>query len=107
MPVHMLGNPCAMKRVKGVAEKSKLAVIEGCVRGCGGSYRGRKLGSWSDIAAFSFNIFKTITAGDGSALTTSKAHLHRHAFTFHDQGHRPLHQGVEIGSRPFWVLIFG
>ncbi len=106
MPVHMLGNPCDMKRVKAVAKKYKLAVIEDCAQACGGSYRGRKLGSWSDIAAFSFNIFKTITAGDGGALTTSKARLYRRAFAFHDQGHRPLRQGVEIGARPFFGLDF-
>lgn len=101
MPVHMLGNPCAMDRVMEIAGRHKLKVIEDCAQAFGGSYKGRKLGTIGDIGIYSFNVFKTITAGDGGAVVTSDEELYRRAFAFHDQGHSPLRQGVEVGQRPF------
>ncbi len=106
MPVHMLGNPCALKPLLQLARKYKLALIEDCAQACGGSYLGKRLGSYGDVGAFSFNIFKTITAGDGGAVVTSQTRVYERAFAFHDQGHRPLRQGVEIGRRPFFGLDF-
>jgi 8-amino-3,8-dideoxy-alpha-D-manno-octulosonate transaminase len=54
----------------------------------------------------SFNIFKTITCGDGGMLVTDDEALYRRCFAMHDQGHAPLRLGIEIGARPFLGLNF-
>lgn len=99
MPVHMLGNPCDMDKIMAIAEEHNLYVIEDCCQAAGGSYKGKKLGTIGDIGAFSLNIFKTITAGDGGMVITNDYDLYERAFGFHDQGHKPNRTGVEVGNR--------
>ena len=99
MPVHMLGNPCDMDAIMAIAKKHNLYVIEDCCQAVGASYKGRRVGSFGDMAAYSLNVFKTITAGDGGAAGTNDALLYERAFGFHDQGHKPARMGVEVGNR--------
>jgi dTDP-4-amino-4,6-dideoxygalactose transaminase len=106
MPVHMLGNPCDMDAVLEIAGKHGLAVIEDACQANGGSYRGRKLGTLGQIGAFSLNVFKTVTAGDGGMVVTDDTDLYKLAFGFHDQGHAPLRSGVEVGKRSVLGMNF-
>lgn len=106
MAVHMLGNPCQMDAIMEIARKHDLYVIEDCAQATGGSYKGKKLGSIGNIGAFSLNIFKVITAGDGGMVITNDYDLYERAFAFHDQGHKPLRMGVEIGQRSMIGLDF-
>lgn len=99
MPVHMLGNPCDMDRIMAIAKKHNLFVIEDCCQAFGASYKGKRVGNYGDIAAFSLNVFKTITAGDGGVVATNSFDLYEKAFGFHDQGHKPARMGVEVGNR--------
>jgi dTDP-4-amino-4,6-dideoxygalactose transaminase len=106
MPVHMLGNPCDIEKILSIATRHGLAVIEDACQATGGSYRGRRLGSLGRIGAFSLNIFKTITAGDGGAVVTDDTETYERAFAVHDQGHRPARTGVEVGTRSILGLNF-
>lgn len=106
MPVHMLGNPCDMAAIMEIADANGLAVLEDACQGAGGSYRGRKLGAIGCMGAFSLNIFKTITAGDGGVAVTDDPDLYERAFGMHDQGHKPLRAGVEVGTRGILGLNF-
>jgi dTDP-4-amino-4,6-dideoxygalactose transaminase len=106
MPVHMLGNACDMEAVMDLARKHGLAVVEDACQANGGSYKGRKLGTIGRIGAFSLNIFKTVTAGDGGIIVTDDDELYRAAFQFHDQGHSPLRAGVEVGKRSVLGMNF-
>lgn len=99
MPVHMLGNPCDMEPIMRIAREHNLHIIEDCCQAAGAMYRGKKVGTFGDINAFSLNVFKTISAGDGGAVVTQDARLFERAFGFHDQGHLPHRLGVEIGRR--------
>jgi dTDP-4-amino-4,6-dideoxygalactose transaminase len=99
MPVHMLGNPCDMDRIMEIARRRGLFVIEDCCQAAGASCKGKKVGSIGDMGAFSLNIFKTITAGDGGMVTADDGDLYERAFGFHDQGHKPNRTGVEVGNR--------
>jgi dTDP-4-amino-4,6-dideoxygalactose transaminase len=106
MPVHMLGNACAMDAVMAVADKHGLPVLEDVCQANGGSYRGRRLGSIGKMGTFSLNVFKTVTAGDGGALITDDSALYKLAFGYHDQGHSPLRAGVEVGGRSILGMNF-
>jgi len=66
--VHMGGHPCQMEKILPWAKKKKLLVIEDCAETCGAIYKGRKIGTWSDIACFSFEEKKIITTGDGGMI---------------------------------------
>lgn len=99
MPVHMLGYPSDMDKIMEIANKYKILVLEDSCQALGASYKGKKLGSIGHIGAFSLNINKTITSGDGGLVTTNQKELYERAFGFHDQGHMPLRMGVEIGKR--------
>jgi len=99
MPVHMLGNPCNMDEILKIAKKHNLYVIEDACQAAGASYKGKKVGSFGNINAFSLNFFKTINTGDGGVVTTDDDELYRSAFGFHDQGHNPYRFGVEVGRR--------
>ncbi len=99
MPVHMLGNQCDMDRIMAIARKHNLFVLEDCCQAAGAFYKGKKVGSIGNIGAFSLNIFKTINSGDGGLVITNDELLYETAFGVHDQGHKPMRFGVEVGNR--------
>lgn len=106
VPVHMLGNPCNMDAIMAIARKHGLMVLEDTCQGGGGSYKGRKLGSIGQMGAFSLNVFKTITTGDGGVLITDDSDLYEAAFAVHDQGHKPLRADTAFGQRSILGLNF-
>jgi len=106
MAVHMLGNPARMDELKAIADEHGLLLIEDCAQAFGASYKGRMLGSIGDVGTYSFNVFKTVTSGDGGMVVTKDAETYRRCFAVHDQGHSPLRTGVEVGYRPFVGLDF-
>jgi len=106
MAVHMAGNPARLDALKAIADAHGLALIEDCAQAFGASYKGRPIGSIGQTGTFSFNAYKTITAGEGGMVITDDEAIYRRCFAFHDQGHAPLRRGVEIGNRPFIGLDF-
>jgi dTDP-4-amino-4,6-dideoxygalactose transaminase len=99
MAVHMLGNACDLDALSQIARKHKLILIEDAAQAFGGAYHGRRLGTMGKVGVYSFNIFKTINAGDGGMLVMDDDELYFRAFGYHDQGHFPSRSGVEIGNR--------
>jgi len=106
MLVHMLGNPGYIDEIKEIARAHNLFLIEDTAQAFGATYKGKFAGSYGDFGTYSFNIFKTITAGDGGAVSTGNRELFERAFAIHDQGHLPLREGVEMGSRTVIGLDF-
>lgn len=106
MAVHMLGNPARLDELKAIADEHGLILIEDCAQAFGARYKGKAVGSIGHAGTYSFNIFKTITAGDGGMVVTHDEVAYRRFFGLHDQGHAPLRTGVEVGRRPFVGLDF-
>ena len=104
LAVHMLGAPCNLDALGDIARRHGIMIIEDAAQAFGGSYHGRRLGSIGIAGAYSFNIYKTITCGDGGMLVTDTPDLYERCFALHDQGHLPLRHGTEIGQRPFLGL---
>lgn len=76
MPVHLYGQPADMDPIMAIARAHNLAVVEDACQAHGARYKGRRVGSFGDIAAFSFYPGKNLGAyGDAGMLTTNRADL--------------------------------
>lgn len=84
MPVHMRGMPARMDELMRIAGAHDLRVVEDVAQAAGASYGGRPLGSIGDIGAFSLQMHKIITTGEGGVLTTSDPLALFRAKCFHD-----------------------
>ena len=84
MPVHMRGMPACMDELLEIAKEHDLRVVEDVAQAAGASYGGRPLGSIGDINAFSLQMHKIITTGEGGVLTTGDPDLLFRAKCFHD-----------------------
>lgn len=70
LPVHVLGHPCRIDEIADLAREHGLAVVEDACESLGAEFRGEPVGSHGDVAAFSFNGNKIVTAGGGGVLAT-------------------------------------
>jgi perosamine synthetase len=75
IPVHYRGFPCDMDEIKALAEDHDLLVIEDAAHAFGSSYKGKKIGSFNDVACFSFDPIKNITCGEGGAVVFQDSSL--------------------------------
>jgi dTDP-4-amino-4,6-dideoxygalactose transaminase len=75
IPVHLYGQMCDMRRLRAIADKHKLAIIEDCAHCIEADRDGVGPGQLGDIACFSFYATKNITSGEGGALATNDDRL--------------------------------
>ena len=69
--VHQVGMPADIDAFKDLCNKHNLLLIEDAACAAGSSYKGKKIGSHSDLVCFSFHPRKVITTGDGGMITTN------------------------------------
>lgn len=74
--VHLTGQPCDMERINEIAKKHNLLVIEDAAHALGAEYKGKKIGSISDMTTFSFHPVKHITTGEGGMILTNNKDLY-------------------------------
>jgi dTDP-4-amino-4,6-dideoxygalactose transaminase len=73
MPVHLAGRPVDMDRLTDLRERHDLLVIEDAAHALGAQWRGRQVGSFGNVTAFSFYVTKNISTIEGGALATGHA----------------------------------
>jgi len=71
LPVHLLGNPCDMKQIMEIANEKNLYVVEDSCEAPGATINGKKVGTFGDIATFSFFLSHHITTIEGGMLVTN------------------------------------
>jgi 8-amino-3,8-dideoxy-alpha-D-manno-octulosonate transaminase len=86
MPVHLENQGCDMDALLAVTEPRGIPVIEDACQAIGSTYKGKALGAIGDIGAFSLQLEKNITSGEGGALVTDDDELLVRAGRFSDQG---------------------
>lgn len=86
IPVDFTGQPVDMDRIKDIAEKYGLIVIEDAAHALGAEYKGNKIGSLADMTAFSFHPVKHITTGEGGMITTNDEKLYNRLVLFRTHG---------------------
>ncbi|QPC99147.1 DegT/DnrJ/EryC1/StrS family aminotransferase [Qipengyuania soli] len=102
LPVHMVNAPCNMDAIMDIARRHNLVVVEDACQAVGIEYKGRKLGSFGAIGAFSFNHYKNMTIGEGGAVVTNDPNLFSRLMNFHDLGIW-ARDGYEAGNEPAFL----
>jgi len=70
MPVHLMGKPADMDKITDVAKRHNLVVIEDAAEAHGAEYRGKRIGSIGDMAAFSLYAAHIVTTVEGGMVVT-------------------------------------
>jgi len=102
--IHYQGVAAEMDVIQKEAHKLGLFVVEDCAQSLGTSYRGRQIGTWSDVAIFSFQYNKIATCGEGGMVVTRDQRIYERAVRFHDIGnYRPFHANIVKAREPAFV----
>jgi perosamine synthetase len=86
IPVHFTGQPVAIDEIHQLARKHNLVVIEDAAHALGATYKGKKIGSLSDMTMFSFHPVKHITSGEGGIITTNNREYYQKLLQFRSHG---------------------
>ncbi len=86
MIAHTLGKPFDLDTIMPLVKKNKLWLIEDCCDALGSTYHGQNVGTFGDIATFSFYPAHHITMGEGGAVCTNNPLIAKSALQFRDWG---------------------
>jgi 3-amino-5-hydroxybenzoate synthase len=87
--VHFAGHAAEMDRIMEIAARHQLRVIEDAAHAHGATYKNKPLGSFGDIACYSFQYMKLMTSGEGGALITNDEELYNKCWLLHNVGRSP------------------
>ena len=100
--VQVFGAMGRMDEILAVCRKHNLILIEDAAPALGGSYKGKMLGNFGQMSAFSFDFYKIITAGEGGAVATNDDEMYDKAHKYSDHGHD--HIGSARGAEQHPIL---
>lgn len=84
--VDFTGQSCEMDKIRKLADKYNLVVIQDAAHSLGASFRGRRVGSIADMTMFSFHPVKHITTGEGGIITTDSFEYYERLVSFRSHG---------------------
>jgi perosamine synthetase len=99
IPVHLYGQPCDMDRVRAIAERHRLRIVEDAAEAHGATFGGRRVGAIGDLGCFSFYGNKIITTGEGGMVVSNDAAL--------DEKLRLLRDHGMSRTRRYWHEVIG
>jgi dTDP-4-amino-4,6-dideoxygalactose transaminase len=102
--VHMSGAPGAVDKIAEICRKHNLRLVEDCAQANSGRFKGKPVGSFGDMAIFSFQLNKIITAGEGGMVVCDDDGLYRRAWACHDLGYPRTAEGRLDNSDPQYQL---
>ena len=86
--VHFGGHPADMDAFQALAQRHKLSIVEDAAHAHGARWRGVPVGGWGDVATFSFQSFKLMTAGEGGMILSRRADVMEKCWAYCNQGRR-------------------
>ena len=100
--VDYAGVPAPLHELKKIAQKHKLIFIEDAAHALGATYNEKKIGSIADMTMFSFHPVKTITTGEGGAITTNNNTFYERLRLFRNHGITKDPKLLAKKSQPAW-----
>lgn len=85
--VHMSGACGDVERIVAICKKHNVLLIEDTAQANGASFHGKPLGSFGDMAIYSFQYNKNVTAGEGGLVVSDREDLGNRAWAYHDVGY--------------------
>ena len=109
VPVHFAGLPVDLDEVYSIAKQHNLRVIEDCAHAIGAEYKGKKIGSFGDIAVMSFHPNKNMTTGEGGAVVTDDKEVLKQIerLRFHGIDREAFNRFSKTGSQHYDVVLPG
>jgi 8-amino-3,8-dideoxy-alpha-D-manno-octulosonate transaminase len=101
---HMSGAPADVEAIVAVARRHNLFLLEDCAQCAGGSVRGKKVGTFGDMAIFSFQMNKNMTSGEGGCVVTNSESLFNRSTACHDIGYARDSMGRPMYDRREYCL---
>jgi 8-amino-3,8-dideoxy-alpha-D-manno-octulosonate transaminase len=92
--VHMSGAAGDIETIVDIARRHNLLVLEDCAQANGATLKGRPVGTFGDIGILSFQLNKSITAGEGGMIFCNDDNLYKRCFGIHDLGYARDNVGV-------------
>jgi len=86
--VHLYGSLADLDRILEIGARHGIPVIEDCAHAHGSRWRDRGTGSWGALGCFSFQLFKTLTAGECGFVSTSDQRLREELYSLRNCGRR-------------------
>jgi perosamine synthetase len=75
IPVHYAGQPCDLDEIHSIANKHGLRVLEDAAHALPADYKGKRIGTISDVTCFSFYATKTLSTGEGGMICTNNEEI--------------------------------
>jgi len=98
LPVHLYGYPADMDPILEIAEKHNLKIVEDAAQAIGSEYKGKKIGSFGDVTAFSFYPTKNLGAyGDGGMIVTKDSKIAEKIKLLRNYGQKLKYHHILIG----------
>lgn len=98
---HLYGNLCQLDKLKEIAHRHGIALIEDSAEAIGSEFDGKKAGSIADFGVFSFHGTKTITTGEGGMFVTNDESLYNKVLTLSNHGRS------DGTKKQFWPDVIG
>ncbi len=102
IPVHLYGQTAEMDKIKNIAERHNLKIVEDCCQAIGAEFKGQKAGSFGDFGCFSFYPTKNLGGmGDGGMITCNDESLYNRILALRNHGGavRYYHDELGVNSR--------
>lgn len=97
--VHLYGLPANLENIKKICSKYKLILIEDCAQAFGARYKGKLVGSFGEIAVFSFYPTKNLGAlGDGGAISTNNYKIYEKLLMLRSYGEKKRYESEFLGK---------
>lgn len=104
VPVDYAGRPAEMHAFQKLARKHKLILLEDGAQSLGAYYRGKPVGAQADMTMFSFHPVKSITTGEGGAITTNSEELYEKMRMFRTHGITTNQSFLNKKGKPAWYM---
>ena len=102
IPVDYTGQPAALDRIREIAQRHQLFVIEDAAHSLGAEFKGKKVGSMAELTTLSFHPVKHITCGEGGMVLTNNSQLYKKMKQFRTHGIIKASAG-ENGNQEPWL----